>query len=133
MHTKVRLGQARSCVLVLRGVRLDGTKEPIVLAEDCANPPRHGPTCLRDCRRRGMQDPELVMGDGAMGLWKALAEVFPAVRRQRCWVHKAGNISNALPKSAQPGPTKLHRQAPYQGHPRRRQPGCRAREETAAT
>ncbi|MCC9310098.1 transposase [Kitasatospora sp. RB6PN24] len=61
---------------------------------------------LRDCRRRGMRDPELVVGDGAMGRWKALAEVFPSARHQRCWVHKARNVTNALPKSAQPGATK---------------------------
>ncbi|MFJ9729358.1 IS256 family transposase [Streptomyces sp. NPDC101209] len=53
---------------------------------------------LRDCRRRGMRDPELVVGDGAMGLWKALLEVFPAARHQRRWVHKAWNVTNALPK-----------------------------------
>jgi transposase-like protein len=52
-------------------------------------------------------DPELAVGDGAMGLWKALAEVFPAARHQRCWVHKVRNVTtNALPKSAQPGTTK---------------------------
>ncbi|GAA1089116.1 hypothetical protein GCM10009663_36040 [Kitasatospora arboriphila] len=61
---------------------------------------------LHDCRRRGMRDPEPVVGDGAMGLWKALAEVFPAARHQRCWVHKARNVTNALPKSTQPGATK---------------------------
>jgi len=49
---------------------------------------------------------QLVVGDGAMGPWKALAEVFPAARHQRCWVHKARNVTNALPKSAQPGATK---------------------------
>lgn len=53
-----------------------------------------------------MRDPELVVGDGAMGLWRALAEVFPAARPQRCWVHKARNVANCLPKSAQPGATK---------------------------
>ncbi|SDN41152.1 Transposase, Mutator family [Actinacidiphila guanduensis] len=53
-----------------------------------------------------MRDPELVVGDGAMGLWRALAEVFPAARPQRCWVHKARNVSNCLPKSAQPGAAK---------------------------
>ncbi len=61
---------------------------------------------LRHCRRRGMRDPELVVGDGAMGLWRALAEVFPQSRHQRCWVHKTRNVINALPKSAQPGAKK---------------------------
>ncbi|GAA1412117.1 hypothetical protein GCM10009639_64210 [Kitasatospora putterlickiae] len=61
---------------------------------------------LRDRRRRGVRDPELVVGDGAMGLWRALAEAFPAARHQRCRVHKARNVTNALPESAQPGATK---------------------------
>ncbi|MDX3098026.1 IS256 family transposase [Streptomyces sp. ME19-03-3] len=106
VHPKVRLGQAHSCVLVLLGVRLDGTKELIALAEGLRESSESWADLLRDCRRRGMRDPELVIGDGAMGLWKALAEVFPAARHQRCWVHKARNVTNALPKSAQPGATK---------------------------
>ncbi|MFD5569434.1 IS256 family transposase [Streptomyces cadmiisoli] len=106
VHPKVRLGQAHSCVLVLLGVRVDGTKELIALAEGLRESAESWADLLRDCRRRGMRDPELVVGDGAMGLWKALAEVFPAARHQRCWVHKARNVTNALPKSAQPGATK---------------------------
>jgi putative transposase len=88
VHSKVRLGQAHSCVLVLMGVRLDGTKELIALAEGLRESTESWADLLRDCRRRGMRDPELVVGDGAMGLWKALAEVFPAARHQRCWVHQ---------------------------------------------
>ena len=106
VHPKVRLGQAHSCVLVLLGVRVDGTKELIALAEGLRESTESWADLLRDCRRRGMRNPELVVGDGATGLWKALAEVFPAARHQRCWVHKARNITNALPKSAQPGATK---------------------------
>lgn len=106
VHPKVRLGQAHSCVLVLLGVRLDGTKELIALAEGLRESTESWADLLRDCRRRGMRDPELVIGDGAMGLWRALAEVFPSARHQRCWVHKARNVANCLPKSAQPGATK---------------------------
>ncbi|GAA3084792.1 hypothetical protein GCM10020000_84040 [Streptomyces olivoverticillatus] len=106
VHLKVRLGQAHSCVLVLLGVRLDGTKELIVLAEGLRESTESWADLLRDCRRRGMRDPELVIGDGAMGLWRALAVVFPAARHQRCWVHKSRTVTNALPKSAQPGATK---------------------------
>jgi putative transposase len=106
LHPKVRLGQAHSCVLVLLGVRVDGTKELIAIAEGLRESTESWADLLRDCRRRGMRDPELVVGDGAMGLWKALAEVFPAARHQRCWVHKARNVINAVPKSAQPGVTK---------------------------
>ncbi|MEV5084477.1 IS256 family transposase [Streptomyces sp. NPDC056159] len=106
VHPKVRLGQAHSCVLVLMGVRLDGRKELIALAEGLRESTESWADLLRDCRRRGMRDPELVVGDGAMGLWRALAEVFPQARRQRCWVHKARNVTNALAKSAQPGATR---------------------------
>ncbi|MFE1837271.1 IS256 family transposase [Streptomyces sviceus] len=106
VHPKVRLGQAHSCVLVLMGVRLDGTKELIALAEGLRESTESWADLLRDSRRRGMRDPELVVGDGAMGLWKALVEVFPAARHQRCWVDKARNVTNTLPKSAQPGATK---------------------------
>lgn len=106
VHPKVRLGQAHSCVLVLLGVRLDGTKELIALAEGLRESTESWADLLRDCRRRGMRAPELVIGDGAIGLWKALREVFPVARQQRCWVHKARNITNALPKSAQPGAMK---------------------------
>jgi transposase-like protein len=106
VHPKVRLGQAHSCVLVLMGVRVDGTKELIALAEGLWESTESWADLLRDCRRRGMRDPELVVGDGAMGLWRALAEVFPQARHQRCWVHKIRNVVNALPKSAQPGAKK---------------------------
>jgi transposase-like protein len=58
---------------------------------------------LRDCRRRGMIAPVLAVGDGALGFWKALREVFPATREQRCWFHKQANVLAALPKSAHPG------------------------------
>ncbi|MFD4954501.1 IS256 family transposase [Streptomyces sp. NPDC058451] len=106
VHPKVRLGQARSCVLVLMGVRTDGSKELIALAEGLRESTESWADLLRDCRRRGMRDPELVVGDGAMGLWRALAEVFPQARHQRCLVHKTRNVVNALPKSAQPGAKK---------------------------
>ncbi|MYT68357.1 MULTISPECIES: IS256 family transposase [unclassified Streptomyces] len=106
VHPKVRLGQAHSCVLVLMGVRADGRKELIALAEGLRESTESWADLLRDCRRRGMRDPELVIGDGAMGVWKALREVFPAARHQRCWVHKARNVTNCLPKSAQPGATR---------------------------
>ncbi|MFF7079207.1 IS256 family transposase [Streptomyces lavendulae] len=103
-------GAARTGALVrpgaLLGVRLDGTKELIALAEGLRESTESWADLLRDCRRRGMRDPELVIGDGAMGLGKALAEVFPAARHQRCRVHKARNVTNCLPKSAQPGATK---------------------------
>lgn len=77
----------------------------IALAEGLRESTESWADLLRDCRR-GMSDPELVVGDGAMGMWKALIEVFPTARHQRCWVHKARNVTNCLPMSAQPGATK---------------------------
>lgn len=106
VHPKIRLGQARSCVLVLMGVRADGRKELVALAEGLRESTECWADLLRDCRRRGMRAPELVVGDGAMGLRRALTEVFPQARHQRCWVHKTRNVVNALPKSAQPGAKK---------------------------
>jgi len=57
---------------------------------------------LRDCKRRGMQAPMLAVGDGALGFWKAVRDVFPATAEQRCWWHKIGNVLAALPKSVHP-------------------------------
>ncbi|MFD5513342.1 IS256 family transposase [Streptomyces sp. NPDC127051] len=106
IHPKIRLSQAHSCLLVLTGVRVDGTKELIAIAEGLRESTESWADLLRDCRRRGMRDPLLVAGDGAMGLWRALAEVFPQARHQRSWVHKTRSVMNALPKSAQPGAKK---------------------------
>ncbi len=61
---------------------------------------------LRDCKRRGTRAPVLAVGDGALGFWKAVREVFPDTREQRCWWHKIGNVLNCLPKSVQPSAKK---------------------------
>ena len=61
---------------------------------------------LRDCKRRGMRAPVVMVGDGALGIWSALRDVFPETREQRCWVHVTANVLSALPKSAQPGARK---------------------------
>ncbi|MFD6825046.1 transposase [Streptomyces sp. NPDC060085] len=103
VHPEVCLGQARSCVLVLMRVRTGGSKELITLAEGLREATECWVDLLRDCRRRGMTNPARVVGDGAMGLWWAMAEVFPDARHQRCWVHKTRNVTNALPKYTQPG------------------------------
>ena len=67
---------------------------------------------LRDLRDRGMSEPKLVSGDGALGAWAALRDVFPQAREQRCWVHKTANVLDALPKRLQPrAKTLLHEMA----------------------
>ncbi len=106
IHLNVRLEEAKACVLVLVGVRADGSKELVALKDGYRESGESWADLLRDCARRGMRAPVLAVGDGALGFWKALAEVFPASRHQRCWVHTTANVLNALPKSAQPGARK---------------------------
>jgi len=103
IHLKVRLEQDKVCLLVIIGVRADGTKELVALADGFRESSESWADLLRSCKRRGMRTPVLAVGDGALGFWKALREVFPQTREQRCWWHKIGNVLNALPKSAQPG------------------------------
>jgi putative transposase len=102
VHLKVRLEEAKACVLVLLGVRADGRKELIALDSGYRESGESWANLLRDAARRGMRAPVLAVGDGALGFWKALREVFPQTREQRCWVHKTANILDALAKSAQP-------------------------------
>jgi putative transposase len=106
IHLTVRLEEAKACVLVLVGVRVDGSKELVALADGYRESGESWADLLRDCARRGMRAPVLAVGDGALGFWKALAEVFPDTREQRCWVHKTANVLDCLPKSAQPGAKK---------------------------
>ena len=103
IHLKVRLTQDKVCLLVMIGVRADGTKELIALADGHRESSESWADLLRDCKRRGMTAPVLAAGDGALGFWKAVREVFPETREQRCWFHKIANVLNCLPKSAQPG------------------------------
>ena len=103
IHLKVRLAQDKVCLQVMIGVRVDGTKELVALADGFRESSESWADLLRDAKRRGMRAPVLAVGDGALGFWKALREVFPDTREQRCWWHKLGNVLAALPKSAHPG------------------------------
>jgi transposase-like protein len=102
VHLRIRLEEAKATVLVLIGVRADGTKELIAMTDGYRESSEAWAGLLRDCARRGMRAPVLAVGDGALGFWNALKEVFPDTRHQRCWVHKTANVLDALPKSAQP-------------------------------
>lgn len=107
VHFNVRLEEDRLCCLVIVGVRVDGTKELVAIADGYRESTESWADLLRDLKRRGMRAPMLAVGDGALGFWGALGEVFAATRGQRCWVHKAANVLNALPKSAQPTAKKM--------------------------
>jgi putative transposase len=89
IHVNVRLDKAKLCLLVLIGVRADGRKELIALSDGYREATESWADLLRDCRRRRMRAPVLAVGDGALGFWGALREVFPDTREQRCWVHYA--------------------------------------------
>lgn len=77
------------------GVRVDGQKELIALADGYREPTEPRVDLLRDCSRRGMHAPVLAVGYGALGFWGALREVFPDPREQRCWFHKVANMLGA--------------------------------------
>jgi putative transposase len=102
IHLKVRLEQEKLCLLVMIGVRADGRKELVALTDGFRESTESWADLLRDARRRGMAAPVLAVGDGALGFWKALREVFPDTREQRCWFHVQANVLAALPKSAHP-------------------------------
>jgi transposase-like protein len=106
IHVDIRLEEHRLCLLVMIGVRADGRKELISLTDGYRESTESWADLLRDCKRRGMGAPVLAAGDGALGFWGALREVFPQTRAQRCWFHKIGNVLSALPKSAHPGAKK---------------------------
>jgi transposase-like protein len=89
VHLNVRLDEDKLCLLVIVGVRVDGTKELVALAEGYRESTGSWADLLRDCARRGMRAPILAVGDGALGFWAALREVFPTAREQRCWFHYA--------------------------------------------
>jgi len=102
IHLKVRLEQDKVCLLVMIGVRADGTKQLVALDDGHRESTESWADLLRSCKRRGMRAPVLAVGDGALWFWAAVREVFPETREQRCWFHKIANVLNALPKSAQP-------------------------------
>jgi putative transposase len=119
IHFRVRLEQARLCCLVIVGVRADGTKELVAVADGERESTDSWAELLRDLRRRGMQAPVVAVGDGALGLWAALRDVFPATRHQRDWVHKVANVLGWVPKAVQAGARKALaeiRDAPDRDH-----------------
>jgi transposase-like protein len=102
IHFTIRLEEERLCTLVLIGVRPDGTKEVVALEDGYRESAESWRTVLRDLKRRGLRAPVLAIGDGALGFWAAVREVWPETAEQRCWVHRIANVLDKLPKSLQP-------------------------------
>ena len=102
IHFNIRLEEEKQCILVVMGATAEGKKELIAIQDGYRESEQSWLELLLDLKARGLtQDPELAIGDGALGFWKALPQVFPATREQRCWVHKTVNVLNNLPKSKQ--------------------------------
>ncbi len=103
IHTTIRLGEDdRLCLLVVIGVREDGCKELLAVEDGYRESTDSWAAVFRDLRDHGLGCPKLVCGDGALGAWAALRDVFPGAGEQRCWVHKTANVLDAMPKRLQP-------------------------------
>ena len=102
VHFNVRLEDERLAALVVIGARPDGTKEVVALEDGYRESTESWLAMLRDLKERGMRDPVVAVGDGALGFWAAIREVFPETCEERCWVHKIANVLDKLPKSLQP-------------------------------
>jgi transposase-like protein len=107
IHFNIRLEEERLCCLVVVGVRVDGTKELVAIGDGYRESTASWADLLRDLRHRGMGPPALAVGDGALGFWAALRDVWPETRTQRCWVHKVANVLAALPKSQHPSAKRM--------------------------
>jgi putative transposase len=103
VHFNIRLEQDRQCILVLMGATTDGRKELIAVSDGYRESEQSWKELLLDVKARGLElEPALAVGDGALGFWKAIRQVWPSTRCQRCWVHKSANVLDKLPKGAQP-------------------------------
>lgn len=108
----MRLQQDRLCCLVIVGVRIRASKELAAIADGYRESTDSWADLLGDLKRRGMRAPMVAVGDGALGFWAALRDIWPDTREQRDWVHKVASTLDALPKSAQPTAPKMLAEIP---------------------
>ena len=101
VYSGLRAEQAKLCALVVLGVNERGEKRFLAMEDGVRESTQSWREVLLKLKSRGMNVPELAIGDGAMGFWAALEEVYPETREQRCWMHKTMNVLNCLPKSVQ--------------------------------
>jgi len=102
IYSGLRAETQRLCALVVIGVNSQGEKQLLAIEDGVRESTQSWREVLLNLKARGMNAPELAIGDGAMGFWAAVEEIYPSTRQQRCWVHKTNNVLNALPKSGQP-------------------------------
>lgn len=103
VHFNIRLEGERTCILVVIGATAEGDKELLAVHDGVRESEQSWKEILLDLKARGLEaSPEVAVGDGALGFWKALPKVFPTTRTQRCWVHKTVNVLNHFPRRMQP-------------------------------
>jgi len=113
IHFNIRLEDDRLCTLVMLGARVDGTKELIAVEDGYRESTESWLGVLRDLKRRGLRAPILAIGDGALGFWSALRDVWPKTRTQRDWVYRMANVLDKLPKRLQPLAKRALREMMY--------------------
>jgi transposase-like protein len=113
VHFNIRLEEDRLAALVVVGVRPDGTKEVVAIEDGYRESTESWLTLLRNLKARGMRAPVLSVGDGALGFWAAVRQVWPETREQRCWFHKLGNVLDKLPRRLQPQAKRVLHEALY--------------------
>ena len=101
VYFNIRGDESKQCILVIIGVTAQGNKEFLAITDGYRESEQSWREVLLELKSRGMNQPKLAIGDGALGFWKALQKVFDKTRSQRCWVHKTSNILNKMPKSIQ--------------------------------
>jgi putative transposase len=101
IYSGLRAEQAKLCALVVVGVNDRGEKHFLAIEDGVRESTQSWREVLLQLKSRGMHRPQLAIGDGAMGFWAALEEIYPETRQQRCWMHKTMNVLNYLPKSTQ--------------------------------
>ena len=102
IYSGLRAEDSKLCALVVIGVNARGEKHFLAIEDGVRESTQSWREVLLKLKARGMNEPKLAIGDGAMGFWAALEEIFPATRQQRCWMHKTRNVLGCLPKAAQP-------------------------------
>lgn len=113
VHFNVRLEDDRLCTLVMIGARPDGSKELIAVEDGYRESAESWATLLRELKHRGMAAPLVAVGDGALGFWAAVRDVWPETRTARCWCHKLANVLDKLPKRLQPRAKRLLHEVMY--------------------
>ena len=113
IHFNIRLEEDRLCTLVMLGVNADGTKELVALEDGYRESKESWASVLRDLRDRGLRAPVVAVGDGALGFWSAVRDVWPETTPQRDWCHKMANVLDKLPKRLRPRAKRALREIMY--------------------